>query len=142
MAEATAIDPKRSAMMARIGQRDTAPELSVRQSLHRLGYRFRLHRRDLPGRPDITLPRYRTIIFVHGCFWHRHANCRYAYMPKSRVEFWSNKFEKNVERDERVRRELEASGWNVITVWECETFDADRLEARVRKLLQHKRRNQ
>lgn len=140
MAETTAIDPKRSAMMARIGQRDTAPELSVRRSLHRLGYRFRLHRRDLPGRPDITLPRHRTVVFVHGCFWHRHPNCRYAYMPKSRVEFWSQKFAKNVERDARVQRELEACGWNVVTVWECETFDADQLEARVRKLLQHKRR--
>ncbi|MGH6779374.1 MAG: very short patch repair endonuclease [Bradyrhizobium sp.] len=142
MAEAYLVDPKRSAMMARIGSRDTAPELSVRRSLHRLGYRFRLHRRDLPGRPDITLPRHRTVVFVHGCFWHRHPNCRYAYTPKSRTEFWIRKFEQNVARDERVQRELKARGWNVITIWECETFDADRLESRIRGLLRHNRRMQ
>jgi len=135
VSEAKAIDPKRSAMMARIGPRDTAPELTVRRTLHRLGYRFRLHRKDLPGRPDITLPRHRVVVLVHGCFWHRHPDCRYAYTPKSRVEFWTKKFQQNVERDARVQRELEARGWTVLTVWECETFDTDRLDTRLRKLL-------
>ncbi len=131
--ETHAIDPKRSAMMARIGQRNTRPELTVRRSLHRLGYRFRLHRRDLPGRPDITLPRYRAVVMVHGCFWHRHLNCRFAYMPKSRVEFWSKKFEQNVARDERVHRKLEDLGWSVLTIWECETFDVKKLDRRLRR---------
>ena len=107
--------------MSRIRGKDTTPELAVRSALHRLGYRFRLHRRDLPGRPDIVLPKYGTVIFVHGCFWHRHARCKYAYTPKSRVEFWHHKFQQNVERDRRVQRELRRLGWKVIVVWECET---------------------
>ena len=81
----TQVDPKRSAMMARIGPRDTAPEIAVRRVLHRMGYRFRLHRQDLPGKPDVVLPRHRMIFLIHGCFWHRHSGCRFAYMPKSRV---------------------------------------------------------
>lgn len=107
--------------MSRIRGKDTTPEVAVRSALHRLGYRFRLHRRDLPGRPDIVLPKHGTVIFVHGCFWHRHARCRYAYTPKSRVEFWQRKFQQNVERDRRVQRELRRLGWKVIVVWECET---------------------
>jgi DNA mismatch endonuclease (patch repair protein) len=113
LAEATAIDPKRSAMMARIGQRDTQPELAVRRSLHKFGYRFRLHRRDLPGRPDIVLPRHKMVVFVHGCFWHRHSGCKFAYSPKSRIEFWNKKFATNVSRDDRVQRELEKAGWRI-----------------------------
>jgi len=135
VAEATGIDPKRSAMMARIGQRDTVPELAVRRSLHRSGYRFRLHRRDLPGTPDITLPRYKTIVFVHGCFWHRHPGCRFAYMPKSRVDFWDKKFQTNIARDGRVQQQLEQRGWTVLVVWECETVEAGALDRRLRNLL-------
>ena len=110
----------RSWNMSRIRNRDTAPEKIVRSLLHRMGYRFRLHRRDLPGSPDIVLPKYRTVIFVHGCFWHRHKGCKFAYMPKSRPEFWQNKFDTNVERDRRVKRELKKLGWRVIVIWECE----------------------
>jgi DNA mismatch endonuclease, patch repair protein len=142
MAEAHVVDPKRSAMMARIGQRNTVPEVTVRRSLHRLGYRFRLHRRDLPGTPDIVLPRHRVAVLVHGCFWHRHQNCRFAYTPKTRVEFWTRKFEKNVERDQRTERALQDRGWAVVTIWECETSDAAGLDARLRKVLRRVRKPQ
>ena len=139
MIEGTTIDPKRSAMMARIGPRDTQPELAVRRSLHKFGYRFRLHGRDLPGRPDIILPRHKTVVFVHGCFWHRHAGCKFAYSPKSRIEFWAKKFEGNVARDERVRRELEGNGWRVLTIWECETHGVEVLDGHLRRLLRAQR---
>jgi DNA mismatch endonuclease, patch repair protein len=112
---------RRSQMMAHIGARDTLPEVRVRSLLHRAGYRFRLHVSALPGTPDIVLAKYRTIIRVQGCFWHRHDDCRLAYVPKSREEFWRAKFESNVVRDARQRNELEAAGWLVIDVWECET---------------------
>jgi DNA mismatch endonuclease, patch repair protein len=131
--QAISVDPKRSANMARIGQRDTAPELAVRRSLHSLGYRFRLHRPDLPGKPDITLPRHRLAILVHGCFWHRHPRCRFTYTPKTRVEFWTHKFDQNVARDRRVDRELRSMGWTVLTVWECETFDSVALTQRLER---------
>lgn len=115
---------KRSAMMANIRGRDTRPELAVRRAAHRLGLRFRLHRRDLPGSPDLVFPRRKTALFVHGCYWHRHPGCKYAYTPKSNVEFWLNKLQKNTARDSRVRKELEDGGWNVVVIWECETRDA------------------
>jgi DNA mismatch endonuclease, patch repair protein len=111
----------RSWNMSRIRGRDTQPERAVRSALHRAGYRFRLHRKDLPGRPDIVLPKHRTVVFVHGCFWHRHPGCRFAYTPKSRADFWAAKFLANVERDQRNRRDLRRLGWRVITVWECQT---------------------
>lgn len=111
---------RRSWNMSRIRDKDTAPERLVRSALHRAGYRFRLHSKKLPGRPDVVLPRYRTVVFVHGCFWHRHKGCRYAYTPKSRVAFWNAKFDSNVERDRRNARELRRLGWKVVTVWECE----------------------
>jgi DNA mismatch endonuclease (patch repair protein) len=129
------ISPERSAMMARIGQRNTAPEITVRRILHRLGIRFRLHRHDLPGTPDIVLPSRRTAILVHGCFWHRHAGCRFAYMPKSRIEFWKAKFERNVARDAEVEQALCGLGWRVHIVWECETADLVVLEKRLRRLI-------
>lgn len=106
--------------MAAITGKNTQPELALRRFLHALGYRFRLHRKDLPGKPDIVMPRLRTCIFVHGCFWHRHAGCRYATTPKTRSEFWAEKFLRNVERDLVNVRALEALGWKVMIVWECE----------------------
>lgn len=124
----------RSWNMSRIRGGDTIPEKAVRSMLHRMGYRFRLRTRNLPGSPDIVLPRYRTVIFVHGCFWHRHAHCRFAYTPKSRVRFWQRKFDANVARDHRTTRALRARGWRVIVVWECQTRDATRLTARLARL--------
>lgn len=117
----------RSWNMSRIKGRDTKPEMIVRSLLHRMGYRFRLHRKDLPGKPDIVLPKHKTVIFVHGCFWHRHQGCRFAYTPKSRVDFWNKKFDDNVKRDRRNQKELSSLGWKVITVWECQTTDIDEL---------------
>lgn len=110
--------------MSRIRGRDTGPEMTVRRAAHRLGHRYRLHRRDLPGTPDLVFPRQRKVLFVHGCFWHRHSRCRFAYEPKSNVEFWRLKFASNVQRDERVRQELERVGWRVLTLWECEVKDS------------------
>jgi DNA mismatch endonuclease (patch repair protein) len=131
----TDIDPKRSANMARIGPRNTAPEMAVRRLLHRMGYRFRIHRTDLPGTPDVVLPRHGVIFLIHGCFWHRHPGCRFAYTPKSRTEFWAKKFEGNVARDEKVRVELVKAGWRVCVIWECETKDLALLGRRLRKTL-------
>lgn len=125
---------KRSWLMSRIRDRDTKPEKRVRSLLHGMGYRFRLHRKDLPGRPDIVLPKYRTAIFVHGCFWHHHRGCKYAYQPKSRVEFWKEKFRQNVERDSRKKRALRKLGWRVIIVWECELEDSESLVKKLRNL--------
>jgi DNA mismatch endonuclease (patch repair protein) len=130
-----AASAQRSAMMARIGQKDTAPEISVRRVLHRLGYRFRLHRRDLPGTPDIVLARRHIALLVHGCFWHRHPGCRFAYSPKSRTEFWNAKFARNVIRDHEVEQKLTTLGWHVHVIWECETGDAATLEHRLLSIL-------
>lgn len=126
---------QRSENMRRIRGKDSAPELVVRRLLHKLGYRYRLHRKDLPGRPDIVLPPRRKVIFVHGCFWHRHPDCKFAYNPKSRLDFWSSKFRQNVERDHRAAATLMASGWSVLVVWECETSDAKLLAIRLRAFL-------
>jgi DNA mismatch endonuclease (patch repair protein) len=122
---------KRSALMSRIRGRNTKPELAVRSLLHRLGYRFRIHVRDLPGWPDIVLPRYRLVVLVHGCFWHRHANCRFCYVPKTRVNFWRKKFEGNIRRDREVQLALKKIGWRVMVVWECELRDVQRLNKRL-----------
>ena len=113
---------KRSAVMARIRGKDTKPELVVRSLLHRAGVRFSLRRKDLPGRPDIVLPKYRAVVFVHGCFWHRHKGCKVATMPKSGKAFWMAKFKGNVARDRRNTRDLERLGWKVLVVWECEVM--------------------
>ena len=117
--------------MSRIQARNSKPEVIVRSLLHKMGYRFRLHVNELPGKPDIVLPKYRSIVFVNGCFWHRHPGCKYAYMPKSRLDFWDRKFKKNTSNDRRVRDELELLGWNVVTVWECEVRDKERLTERL-----------
>lgn len=121
----------RSALMARVRQKDTLPEMKVRKILHGLGYRYRLHRRDLPGTPDIVFPARRKAIFVHGCFWHRHADCSKATSPKTRADFWTGKFAKNVERDKRKENDLIELGWEVETVWECETKDMESLATRL-----------
>lgn len=111
---------QRSWNMSRIRGKNTAPEKLVRSALHRTGYRFRLHSKQLPGSPDVVLPKYRTVVFVHGCFWHHHGGCRFAYTPKSRRAFWNAKFKANGERDRRNVRELRRLGWKVVTVWECD----------------------
>ena len=121
----------RSWNMSRIRGKDTAPELTVRSLLHRLGYRFRLHPKDLPGKPDIVLPKYQTVIFVHGCYWHRHKKCRYAYTPKTRIDFWKKKFEENVKRDTLTRKRLRELGWRIIIVWECQIRDLEALAKRL-----------
>jgi DNA mismatch endonuclease, patch repair protein len=110
----------RSALMSRIRGRDTGPEMTVRRIVHALGYRYRLNCRDLPGTPDLVLRRMQKAIFVHGCFWHRHENCPYAYTPKSRQSFWSSKFRSNKLRDRRQISRLKREGWSVLVVWECE----------------------
>lgn len=118
---------QRSRNMAAIKGRDTKPEMRVRSILHSLGYRYRLHRRDLPGKPDIVLPKYHTVIFVHGCFWHCH-DCRWGnVIPKTRAEFWSDKRGGNVARDERHKAALEATGWKVVTIWECQSRSTEEL---------------
>lgn len=125
------IDPaRRSQLMSRIRSKDTKPEIAVRQILHRLGYRFRLHRKDLPGRPDIVLPRHRKIVLVHGCFWHGHT-CRLASKPKSNEGYWTDKIAKNKERDARNLTALEEAGWTVLELWECDVRKLEGLEDRL-----------
>jgi DNA mismatch endonuclease (patch repair protein) len=126
---------RRSYLMSRVHSRDTTPERIVRNLAHRLGYRFRLHRRDLPGCPDLVFPFRRAIIFVHGCFWHHHEGCRKASIPGTRTDFWLHKFARNVERDAVAQSELERRGWRVLTVWQCETRDNEELRARLIRFL-------
>ncbi len=119
---------RRSWNMSRIKGKDTNPELLLRSLLHQRGFRFRTHDKHLPGTPDIVLPRYKTVIFVNGCFWHRHAGCKYTYTPKSRQEFWLKKFEETIQRNKKNQKILKGDGWNVIVVWECElNKDSDNL---------------
>ena len=118
----------RSWNMSRIRSANTAPEIQVRSLLHRLGFRFRNSTsRKLPGRPDVVLPKLKTVVLVHGCFWHRHKKCRFAYSPKSRTDFWERKFENNVRRDADVRRLLRKAGWRVLVVWECQLRRPDKV---------------
>jgi len=126
---------RRSWNMSQIRSTDTSPEKTVRSLLHRLNYRFRIHGKKLPGRPDMVLPKYKTVIFVHGCFWHRHPNCKFAYTPKSRVDFWQKKFAENQLRDKRAKQQLRKLGWRVIVIWECETNQEQKLSRRLMKLL-------
>lgn len=111
---------KRSWNMSRIKGKDTEIEIKVRKYLFSCGFRYRKNDKRLPGKPDIVLPKYRTVIFVHGCFWHRHPGCKDATTPKTRTEFWQEKFNKNIENDRLHREQLEAAGWHVITLWECD----------------------
>jgi DNA mismatch endonuclease (patch repair protein) len=115
-------------MMSAIMGKNTGPELSVRRYLHATGLRFRLHDKLLPGRPDVVLPKFRAVVFVHGCFWHRHDGCPYATSPATRPEFWIRKFSRNVQRDSDNQRALRMAGWDVQTIWECEVHDPLRLD--------------
>lgn len=128
---------QRSLLMSRIRGKDTGPELRVRQLAYALGFRFRLHRRDLPGSPDLVFASRRKAIFVHGCYWHRHAGCRYAYSPKSNVQFWQAKFAANVARDQIATKALREQGWQVLVIWECETRDAEALRGRLAAFLKN-----
>ncbi|MBZ0272914.1 very short patch repair endonuclease [bacterium] len=126
---------ERSERMARVRAKDTKPEMLVRSLAHSLGYRYRLHARDLPGCPDLVFRRRRKVIFVNGCFWHRHARCALARLPKSRREFWVPKLEANKARDRRIRRALQRNGWKVLTIWECQIKDIEKLSRNLRRFL-------
>lgn len=129
------ISNQRSRNMSAIKSKNTKPEIAVRKLLYSMGYRFRLHRKDLPGSPDIVLPKYKTVIFVHGCFWHRHENCKYTSTPKTRQEFWENKFNSNKKRDQKIQKEIIDLGWKFIIIWECETHNIQPLEEKIKRLL-------
>jgi DNA mismatch endonuclease (patch repair protein) len=126
---------QRSERMRRVRQRGTTPEMTVRRRLHAMGFRYGLHRRDLPGRPDIVLTRHRAAVFVHGCFWHSHPGCRLATVPKSRTEYWDGKLEENRRRDARALEALEGAGWRVLVVWECETRSPQTLQEELAEFL-------
>lgn len=125
----------RSALMRAVRGKDTAPEMVVRKMAHRLGARFRLYRKDLPGTPDLVFPSRRLCVFVNGCFWHRHERCRLATTPSSNATFWQNKFARNKERDAEKCEQLRLAGWRVEIIWQCETRDLEALERRLRKIL-------
>jgi DNA mismatch endonuclease (patch repair protein) len=127
---------ERSALMSRIRGKDTKPELTVRRVAHALGYRFRLHRRDLPGAPDLAFPGRRKVVFVHGCFWHQHPGCRYAYRPKSNLEFWKSKLAANTRRDACVLQKLREEGWSPLVIWECEISNLQNLANRLKSHLE------
>lgn len=126
---------KRSRMMAGIKGKNTKPEMAVRRLVYGMGFRFRLHRKDLPGSPDLVFPRLKRVIFVHGCFWHRHQGCRFAYTPKSNSQFWLAKLDANVRRDAVVLQALAALGWEVLIVWECEVANFPALTEKVNLFL-------
>ncbi len=130
---------ERSEIMARVRSKNSRPELCVRKLVFALGYRFRLHAKDLPGHPDLVFRKCRKVIFVHGCFWHRHAGCALARLPKSRLEFWIPKLEGNKQRDQQSRKALIKDGWKVLTIWECQIKRTERLESRLRRFLDAQR---
>ncbi|MBN1558783.1 DNA mismatch endonuclease Vsr [candidate division KSB1 bacterium] len=125
---------QRKYAMTQVKSTNTKAEIYVRSLLHQMGYRFRLHRADLPGKPDIVLPRYKTAIFVHGCFWHRHKNCNRAKMPRTNIEYWEKKFKKNVSRDRWIKNQLEFLGWNVMVIWECELKKKNELKEKLEEI--------
>jgi DNA mismatch endonuclease (patch repair protein) len=131
----TLTSKERSAVMARVRGKDTRPELAVRRLVHAMGYRYRLHRRDLPGAPDLVFPARRKVVFVHGCFWHRHPRCPNTRTPKSRLDFWVPKLAENRRRDLRNLRRLSSSQWRALIVWECELRDPDTVRRRLRTFL-------
>jgi DNA mismatch endonuclease, patch repair protein len=122
--------------MRAIRSKDMRPEMAVRSLVHRMGYRFRLHKKDLPGKPDLVFSPRRKVIFVHGCFWHSHRNCRIAHLPKSNLEYWGQKLQRNRLRDKKTVEALRRSGWKVFVVWECETKNEARLEVRLNAFLE------
>ncbi len=124
----------RSWNMSRIKSKNTKPEIKVRSMLHKMGYRFRLHDENLPGKPDIVLKKYKTVIFVHGCFWHRHKGCKFTYMPKSNINFWEKKFKDNVERFKEVKKLLRKAGWRLVVVWGCQIKNKGNLKEKIRKI--------
>ncbi|MDZ4753491.1 MAG: very short patch repair endonuclease [Phycisphaerae bacterium] len=130
---------QRSRCMSRIRSKNTTPELLVRSLVHRMGFRFRLHRRDLPGTPDLVFVGAQKVIFVHGCFWHQHPGCRHATQPATRADFWEAKFERNRARDRRACEALAALGWTTLVLWECEVRDATQLSKRLRRFLKASR---
>lgn len=125
---------KRSWVMSRVGSSNTKPELYVRSMLHRMGFRFRIGGKLLPGHPDIVLKKYMTCVFVHGCFWHQHKGCPKSRVPKSNVQFWQAKFERNIFRDEHNENALKSLGWNVVVVWECEIKDPEKLAMKLKQI--------
>ena len=125
------VSEQRSRNMSAIKSKNTKPEIKVRKVLHSMGYRFRLHSKDLPGSPDIVLPKYKTVIFVHGCFWHRHENCKYASTPKTRKEFWNKKFKENIKRDLEIQDKIKNLGWRSVVIWECETKNIENLRDKI-----------
>lgn len=127
---------ERSRIMSLVKGRDTKPEKIVRSLLHMMGYRFRLHRNDLPGKPDIVLPKRRKAIFVHGCFWHGHAGCRRAGRPKSNADFWNKKIDANMARDKKTQAELKNSGWDFLVIWQCEMKDLEKLQVNLKRFLE------
>ncbi|WP_085821526.1 very short patch repair endonuclease [Ruegeria meonggei] len=133
----TLTEQQRSERMKRIRGRDSKPELLVRRLVHGMGYRYRLHCRDLPGKPDLVFRPKRKVIFVHGCFWHRHddTNCRLARLPKSRLDFWYPKLEQNKQRDQRNSKLLVKMGWSSLVIWECQVKDEDWLEREIKEYL-------
>lgn len=127
---------KRSQIMSRVSGKNTKPEIAVRSLLHKLGFRFRLHRTDLPGKPDITLSKHKKVIFVHGCFWHGHADCLRSKRPTTNEEFWRQKLDKNIERDKATVTALKQLGWDVLTVWACEVNDTNKLKTKLLSFLE------
>ena len=135
----TLTSAERSARMALVRAKDTKPELLVRRLVHGMGYRYRLHQRNLPGTPDLVFAGRGKVIFIHGCFWHRHPRCALARLPKSRGEFWLPKLTANAERDARNMRALRRLGWSVLTIWECQFGDTAKLANRIRRFLDAQR---
>lgn len=129
---------KRSEVMSKIRAKNTKPEIAIRSLLHQMGFRFRLHRKDLPGKPDVCLPKYQTVIFIHGCFWHDHKGCPNARLPKSNSAYWLPKIKRNAERDKEHTSALKKAGWKVITIWECELKNQKRLKKKLFKALDRK----
>jgi len=127
----------RKELMALIKDKNTKPEIIVRKLLFHIGYRFRLHRKDLPGKPDITLAKYKTVIWVNGCFWHFHKNCSNGHIPKTNTEFWNTKIARNVERDKENKLKLKKLGWKVIIIWECELKDESKLINKLSRIKAH-----
>ena len=125
------VSEQRSRNMSAIKSKNTKPEIKVRKVLHSMWYRFRLHSKDLPGSPDIVLPKYKTVIFVHGCFWHRHENCKYASTPKTRKEFWNKKFTENKKRDSEIQEKIKILDWRSVVIWECETKNIENLRDKI-----------